>query len=82
MAGISCAFTEYGNGADLWLHRMPILSWRACRGVFGCHTALVLRRLHRLCAREYGRQPRFIVASATIANPREHIQSLLGALPT
>ena len=47
--------------------------------MFGCHTALVLRRLHRLCAREYERHPRFIVASATIANPREHIQTLLGA---
>ncbi len=50
----------------------------AYRGVFGCHAALVLRRLRRICQREYRRCPQFIVASATIANPQEHIQQLLG----
>ena len=50
----------------------------AYRGVFGCHAALVLRRLRRICQREYRRCPQFIVASATIANPAEHIQQLLG----
>lgn len=50
----------------------------AYRGVFGCHAALVLRRLRRICQREYRRSPQFIVASATIANPQEHIQQLLG----
>ncbi len=48
------------------------------RGVFGCHAALVLRRLQRICHREYRRDPCFMVASATIANPQEHIQQLLG----
>ena len=48
--------------------------------MFGCHTALVLRRLRRVCERVYKRDPRFIVASATIANPRDHIRTLLGAL--
>ena len=50
----------------------------AYRGVFGCHAALVLRRLRRICQREYRCCPQFIVASATIANPQEHIQQLLG----
>lgn len=49
-----------------------------CRGVFGCHTALVLRRLRRLCMREYGSSPTFVVTSATIANPSHHVQALLG----
>jgi DEAD/DEAH box helicase domain-containing protein len=40
------------------------------RGVFGSHLANVLRRLKRI-ARFYGRQPQFICASATIANPAE-----------
>lgn len=54
----------------------------AYRGVFGCHAALVLRRLRRICQREYRRCPQFIVASATIANPQEHIQQLLGTSAT
>lgn len=55
---------------------------RSTRGVFGCHAALVLRRLRRLCAREYQSRPVFVVTSATIANPQEHVQALLGALQT
>ena len=45
------------------------------RGVFGSHVANVLRRLKRIC-RFYGSSPRFILCSATIANPAE----LAGAL--
>jgi DEAD/DEAH box helicase domain-containing protein len=40
------------------------------RGVFGSHMANVLRRLKRV-AHFYGSFPRFILTSATIANPRE-----------
>lgn len=47
------------------------------RGVFGSHVANVLRRLRRLCA-FYGSKPQFICCSATIANPREHIERLVG----
>jgi DEAD/DEAH box helicase domain-containing protein len=47
------------------------------RGVFGSHVANVLRRLRRL-ARHYGREPRFLLASATIANPVELAGSLVG----
>jgi DEAD/DEAH box helicase domain-containing protein len=47
------------------------------RGVFGSHVANVLRRLRRLC-RLYGSRPQFICCSATIANPREHAQNLVG----
>ncbi len=49
----------------------------AYRGVFGSHVAHVLRRLLRLC-RHYGSRPRFLCASATIANPAEFAQALLG----
>jgi DEAD/DEAH box helicase domain-containing protein len=45
------------------------------RGVFGGHVANVLRRLRRIC-RFYGADPRFICASATIANPRELAERL------
>ncbi|HVD38252.1 MAG TPA: DEAD/DEAH box helicase [Solirubrobacterales bacterium] len=47
------------------------------RGVFGSHVANVLRRLRRL-ARAYGSEPRFLLASATIANPVELAERLLG----
>jgi DEAD/DEAH box helicase domain-containing protein len=47
------------------------------RGVFGSHVANVLRRLRRL-AHVYGAEPRFLLSSATIANPGELARSLLG----
>mgnify|MGYP001106952019 CR=1 FL=1 len=47
------------------------------RGVFGSHVAGVMRRLRRLC-RFYGSNPQFILCSATIANPAEHAQKLMG----
>ena len=47
------------------------------RGVFGSHVANVLRRLRRL-ARAYGSEPQFVLASATIANPAQLAESLLG----
>jgi len=47
------------------------------RGVFGSHAANVIRRLRRICAL-YGSNPQFICCSATIANPKEHAQNLVG----
>ncbi len=47
------------------------------RGVFGSHVANVLRRLRRL-ALAYGTEPRFVLASATIANPVELAERLVG----
>jgi DEAD/DEAH box helicase domain-containing protein len=49
----------------------------AYRGVFGSHLANILRRLHRVC-RHYGSDPVFICSSATIANPRELAENLIG----
>ncbi len=47
------------------------------RGVFGSNLANVLRRLLRLCD-FYGSHPQFILCSATIANPTELAQTLIG----
>jgi DEAD/DEAH box helicase domain-containing protein len=47
------------------------------RGVFGSHVGNVLRRLRRAAA-VYGAEPQFLLASATIANPGELTESLLG----
>jgi DEAD/DEAH box helicase domain-containing protein len=56
------------------------------RGVFGSHMANVLRRLMRVCA-FYGTSggvaaPQFLASSATIANPRELAERLIGARVT
>jgi DEAD/DEAH box helicase domain-containing protein len=47
------------------------------RGVFGSHVANVLRRLRRIAA-AYGTEPRFLLTSATIANPLELAERLTG----
>ncbi len=49
----------------------------AYRGVFGSNVANVLRRLRRLCAL-HGSDPTFICTSATVANPAEFAERLLG----
>src|SRR5436309_11300852 len=46
------------------------------RGLFGSQVANVIRRLKRIC-QFYGSSPRFLCASATIANPRELAVRLL-----
>ncbi|MBA2442642.1 MAG: DEAD/DEAH box helicase, partial [Rubrobacter sp.] len=47
------------------------------RGVFGSHVATVLRRLRRVAAL-HGGDPRFVLTSATIANPQELAETLTG----
>jgi DEAD/DEAH box helicase domain-containing protein len=47
------------------------------RGVFGSHVAAVLRRLRRV-TQLHGGDPRFVLTSATIANPQELAESLTG----
>jgi DEAD/DEAH box helicase domain-containing protein len=68
-----------------WGDFLSNLSWvvvdeaHTYRGVFGSHVANVLRRLRRV-ARAYGAEPRFLLASATIANPVELAEELVGEL--
>jgi DEAD/DEAH box helicase domain-containing protein len=47
------------------------------RGIFGSNVACVVRRLRRICD-HYGARPIFVCCSATIANPQEHAERLLG----
>jgi DEAD/DEAH box helicase domain-containing protein len=47
------------------------------RGIFGSHTANVMRRLRRIAA-HYGAKPQFVCCSATIGNPRELGEALTG----
>lgn len=48
------------------------------RGVFGSNVANLMRRLRRI-ARFYGSDPQFMLTSATIANPKELAERLIGA---
>ena len=59
------------------LHYVVIDELHSYRGVFGSHVANVMRRLERMC-QFYGSRPQFICASATIANPQEHGQRIIG----
>jgi DEAD/DEAH box helicase domain-containing protein len=47
------------------------------RGVLGSNMAFLIRRLRRL-ARSYGSDPRFVLSSATLANPQEFSERLTG----
>jgi len=47
------------------------------RGIFGSHVANVLRRLRRI-ARHYGSDPQFLCSSATLRNPQELAELLVG----
>jgi DEAD/DEAH box helicase domain-containing protein len=49
----------------------------AYRGVLGSHIANIIRRLRRVTA-FYGSFPQFILCSATIGNPQELAQALIG----
>jgi DEAD/DEAH box helicase domain-containing protein len=75
-AGILPHHTKWANLFQN-LRYIVIDELHAYRGVFGSHLANVLRRLKRIC-RHYGSAPQFIMASATIANPRELAERLVG----
>ena len=57
---------------------MVVDECHAYRGVFGSHVAHVLRRLRRVAAR-YGREPVFVLASATAGDPASTASRLVGA---
>ncbi|MEW6049467.1 MAG: DEAD/DEAH box helicase [Candidatus Zixiibacteriota bacterium] len=50
------------------------------RGIFGSHLANVIKRLRRICS-FYGSDPLFICCSATIANPDELAEKIIGRRP-
>ncbi|NSW45237.1 MAG: DEAD/DEAH box helicase [Bacteroidales bacterium] len=47
------------------------------RGVFGSNIAYLIRRIKRIC-NFYGANPQFILSTATIANPKEFGEKLIG----
>ena len=69
---------HHTNWADFFtdLNYIVIDEAHTYRGVFGSHVANVIRRLKRV-AQFYGAKPQFILASATIGNPRELAEKLI-----
>jgi DEAD/DEAH box helicase domain-containing protein len=61
---------DHARWADFFLRLSLVVVDEAhvCRGVFGSHVAMVLRRLRRLIA-QYGGDPRWVLATATVGNP-------------
>ena len=70
---------NHGKWAELFrdLRFVVIDEVHTLSGVFGSSVANVLRRLVRI-ARHYGSDPRFLLSSATIRDPKEHGFRLLG----
>jgi DEAD/DEAH box helicase domain-containing protein len=70
---------HHGGWAGLFrgLRLVVVDEIHSLRGIFGSNVANVIRRLKRIAA-HYGARPRFIAASATIRNPAEHAERLLG----
>jgi len=70
---------HHGGWAGLFANLRYVIvdELHTLRGIFGSHVGNVLRRLRRI-ARHHGADPIFIGASATIANPGEHAERLIG----
>jgi DEAD/DEAH box helicase domain-containing protein len=70
---------DHARWADFFLRLSLVVVDEAhvCRGVFGSHVAMVLRRLRRLVA-HYGGDPAWALASATVGNPGELASRLTG----
>jgi DEAD/DEAH box helicase domain-containing protein len=70
---------DHARWADFFFRLSLIVVDEAhvCRGVFGSHVAMALRRLRRLVT-HYGGSPRWMLASATIGNPGELATRLTG----
>jgi DEAD/DEAH box helicase domain-containing protein len=70
---------NHGAWGDLFANLAAVVVDEAhvYRGVFGSHVANVLRRLRRI-AGAYGTAPRFLLATATIANPVDLAEGLTG----
>jgi DEAD/DEAH box helicase domain-containing protein len=70
---------DHARWSDFFLRLSLVVVDEAhvCRGVFGSHVSLVLRRLRRL-VEHYGGRPRWCLASATVGNPGELAGRLTG----
>ena len=69
---------HHTNWSEFFTHLRYVVidEMHTYRGVFGSHVANVIRRVKRV-ANFYGARPQFILASATIGNPKELAEKLI-----
>jgi len=69
---------HHANWSDFFTNLKFIIidEMHTYRGVFGSHVANVIRRLKRVAA-FHGARPQFILASATIGNPKQLAENLI-----
>ncbi|EPQ26138.1 uncharacterized protein PFL1_06346 [Pseudozyma flocculosa PF-1] len=69
---------------DLWrrflrnLRYVVVDELHTYNGLFGAHVSFIMRRLRRICNALGNDSIQFVSCSATVANPREHMQTLFG----
>ncbi len=70
---------NHGKWADFFLKLRFVVvdEMHILRGMFGSHTAHIIRRLRRI-AEHYGSNPTFVFTSATIGNPSNLAEALSG----
>ncbi|KAN0062218.1 ATP-dependent 3'-5' DNA helicase [Thecaphora frezii] len=69
---------------DLWrrflrkLRFVVVDELHTYNGLFGAHVSFIMRRLRRICCALGNEAIQFVSCSATVANPKEHMQTLFG----
>lgn len=69
---------------DLWrrflrnLRYVVVDELHIYNGLFGAHVSFIMRRLRRICSALGNKTVQFVSCSATVANPKEHMQTLFG----
>ncbi len=71
-------------GEEVWrrflrnLHIVVVDELHTYNGVFGAQVSFIMRRLRRICAALGNRRVQFVSCSATVSNPKEHMETLFG----
>lgn len=78
-AGINYYLNDHTKWGELYnnIDLVVIDESHSYTGVQGMHVSWILRRLRRVI-NHYGADPQFVCSSATIGNPREHSEKLVG----
>uniref|UniRef100_V5GFF4 Putative ATP-dependent RNA helicase n=2 Tax=Kalmanozyma brasiliensis (strain GHG001) TaxID=1365824 RepID=V5GFF4_KALBG len=69
---------------DLWrrflrnLRYVVVDELHIYNGLFGAHVSFIMRRLQRICSALGNKTVQFVSCSATVANPKQHMQTLFG----